>query len=173
MESKNNSEQAVDQFGDMVYHLALAQTKKTADAEDVFQEVFLRLVKNDTPFENDEHLKAWLIRVTINCSHNLWRKILRRGEVPIEDTGVPDRRDPSPGEHSEVYEGVLRLPPKYRAVIHLYYYEEMSIESIGKSLKIGYDAAAKRLSRARKLLRQELTEGVYYERHSDGVPQGR
>lgn len=168
-----NPEEAVDRYGVMVYRLALAQTKNSDDAEDVFQEVFLRLVRSGRSFENDEHLKAWLIRVTVNCSRSLWRTVLRRGEIPMEDGDFPCGDAQPPDGHSEVYDGVMRLPPKYRAVIHLYYYEGLPIESIGTALKIGYGAAAKRLSRARKLLKRELTEGEYHDEHSDGIPESR
>lgn len=153
-----NPEEAVDRYGVMVYRLALAQTTNPDDAEDVFQEVFLRLVRSRRSFESDEHLKAWLIRVTVNCSRSLWRTILRRGEIPMEDD-LSCGEVQSPCGPSDVYESIMRLPPKYRVVIHLYYYEDLPIESIGAALKIGYGAAAKRLSRARKLLKQELKEG--------------
>lgn len=173
MDVINRPEDAVDRYGVLVYRLALAQTKNPADAEDVFQEVFLRLVRSGRSFDSDEHLKAWLIRVTVNCSRSLWRTVLRRGEVPMGDEDFPGGDARAPGEHSEVWDGVMRLPPKYRAVIHLYYYEDMPIESIGAALKIGYGAAAKRLSRARTLLKRELKEGEYDEEHSDGIPEGR
>lgn len=165
------SEDVVDRYGELVYRLALAQTKNAADAEDVFQEVFLRLVRNKRPFQSEEHRKAWLIRVTINCSNSFWRTVLRRGEVPLKE-GDSLEGDSPPCEKSEVYDSVMRLPPKYRAVIHLYYYEGMPIESIGSALKIGYNAAAKRLSRARALLKRELTEGENDEKFSNGIPGG-
>ena len=173
MDVIKNPEDAVDRYGVLVYRLALAQTKNPADAEDVFQEVFLRLVRNRRPFQTDEHLKAWLIRVTINCSRSLWRTVLRRREVPMEDSELPSGDLQPPDGYSEVYDGVMRLPPKYRAVIHLYYYEDMPIEGIGAALKIGYGAAAKRLGRARILLKQELTKGEHHGEPSDGISKGR
>lgn len=166
------AEEAVDRYGELVYRLALAQTKNSADAEDVFQEVFLRLVRNKGTFESEEHRKAWLIRVTINCSRSLWKTVLRRGEVPLEDEAPPSGAQ-QPCESSEVYDSVMHLPQKYRAVIHLYYYEDMPIESIGSALGIGYQAAAKRLSRARKLLKRELTEGENHEKLQSGVSDER
>lgn len=164
-------EDAVDRYGVLVYRLAAAQTRNFADAEDVFQEVFLRLVRNKKVFESDEHLKAWLIRVTINCSRSLWRTAFRSREVPIAEKDLLAAEAGIPAEHSEVYDSVMRLPSKYRAVVHLYYYEDMSLQDIGNALNIGYSAAAKRLSRARMLLKQELTEGERYEEFSDGIPE--
>ena len=169
MDVMKNPEEAVDRYGILVYRLALAQTKNPDDAEDVFQEVFLRLVRSRHSFDSEEHLKAWLIRVTVNCSCSLWRTVLRRGEIPVGNEAFSGENTQPTDEHSEVYDGVMRLPSKYRTVIHLYYYEGMPIESIGAALKIGYSAAAKRLSRARQLLKQELTEGEYNEEHPDRI----
>lgn len=169
MDVIKSPEEAVDRYGILVYRLALAQTKNPDDAEDVFQEVFLRLVRSRQSFDNDEHLKAWLIRVTVNCSRSLWRSVLRRGEISMGSKDFSGQNMQIPDEHSEVYDKVMQLPSKYRAVIHLYYYEGMPIEDIGAALKIGYSAAAKRLSRARKLLKQELMEGEYNEEHSDRI----
>lgn len=171
MDSFKEPEEAVDRYGVLVYRLALAQTKNAADAEDVFQEVFMRLVRNKRPFQSEEHRKAWLIRVTINCSRSLWRTVLRRGEVPLDEEPRPGGPE-QPCENSEVYDGVMRLPAKYRAVIHLYYFEDMPIEKIGSVLNIGYAAAAKRLSRARELLKRQLTEGEKDERLQSRVPDG-
>lgn len=164
-----NPEETVDRHGILVYRLALAQTKNPDDAEDVFQEVFLRLVRSRQSFDSDEHLKAWLIRVTVNCSRSFWRSVLRRGEISLGIKDFPGQNVQTTDEHSEVYDKVMHLPSKYRAVIHLYYYECMPIEDIGTALKIGYSAAARRLSRARKLLKQELMEGEYNEGHSGRI----
>ena len=68
---------ALDAWGDAVYRLALSQTHSTADAQDIAQEVFLRLLRSTTPFKSDEHLKAWLLRVTVNCCHDLQRSVWR------------------------------------------------------------------------------------------------
>lgn len=169
MEVQFNPDDVLKEYGNLVYQLALTQTKNSADADDIFQEVFLRLVRANRGFESEEHLKAWLIRVTINCSRSLWHSAWRRKVVPIDDELPAEEND----ESTELYGQVLRLPPKYRTIIHLYYYEDMSIESISRSLNIGYSAAAKRLSRARELLRQQLTGGNDYEELSNQLPYRR
>ncbi|MBR5614313.1 MAG: sigma-70 family RNA polymerase sigma factor [Clostridia bacterium] len=147
----------VEKHFDMIYKLALAQTKNREHAEDVVQEVFLRYIKSDTDFENDEHIKAWLIRVTINCSRSIfassWHKktvpLLERDEKIIFDTH----------EKSDVYYAVMELPQKYRAVIHLFYYEDMSIEDISKNLAMNPSTVKSQLSRGRKLLKEKLKGG--------------
>lgn len=77
-----NPDDILEQYGNLVYHLALSQMKNRTDAEDVFQEVFLRLVRKDRTFESNEHIKAWLIRVTVNCSHSLWHSAWKQKVVP-------------------------------------------------------------------------------------------
>ena len=161
-------ERALERYGNMVYRLALARTGNPADAEDVFQEVFLRLVRSEPQLENEEHLKAWLIHTAVNCSRSLWNSIVRRREEPLRpDAEIPEQ---PAAEDSEVYDCVMHLPNKYRTVIHLFYYEDMPIESIGRALHISYAAAAKRLSRARELLRRDLTKGEAYEEFSKRIP---
>lgn len=163
-------EQVLERFGNMVYRLALARTKTPADAEDIFQEVFLRLVRSCPQFRDEEHLKAWLIHTTVNCSRSLWKSILRRREEPLLPNS--DLAEQESAETAEVYSCVMRLPAKYRTVIHLFYYEDMPIETVARALKISYSAAAKRLSRARELLKRDLEKGEEYEEFSERVQKG-
>jgi RNA polymerase sigma-70 factor (ECF subfamily) len=146
------AEAVLRDYSDMVYRLALSQLKHKADAEDVFQEVFLRLIKPGKPFENEEHLKAWLIRVTINRCNKLRTTAWFRRTVALENDSLSE----TILERSEVYDAVLELPPKYRTVIHLFYYEDMSIADIGKALDMKTSTVTSQLSRARNMLRKKL-----------------
>lgn len=160
-------EEILAAYQDMVYHLALVHTKSPTDADDVFQEVFLRLVRKKPLFESEEHLKAWLIRITLNCCNSFWNSAWKRRTVSMEECqGMADighRGEP------DLLEEVNALPPKYRTVIHLFYYEDMPIDQLSRVLKISYDAAAKRLSRARNLLRDRLERGSSYDELTEGV----
>lgn len=147
--------QVVEKYFDMVYRLALSQTKNKEHADDVVQEVFLRYIKTEKVFENEEHIKAWLLRVTINCSHNVFSNSWAQKTVPISEDIVFDTK-----EKGDVYYAVLELPQKYRAVIHLFYYEDMSVDEISKYLGINSSTIKSQLSRGRKLLRKKL-EGGY------------
>ena len=113
--------EAMKRYSSMVYRLAYARTRNHADAEDIYQEVFLKLARADISFENQEHVKAWLLRVTVNCSVNLFRSAWRRHVQTVE--ALSDRA--SPLIEDERYEALNRaldiLPARYRAVIHLYY----------------------------------------------------
>ena len=75
----------IDKYFNMVYKLAFSQTKNKTDADDVFQEVFLRYIKSNCKFENSEHEKAWFIRVTINCCRKLWSSAWFRHTVPLDE----------------------------------------------------------------------------------------
>lgn len=118
-------EKIIERYSDMVYRLAFSRVGTRQDADDVYQEVFLRYLKKCPAFESEEHRKAWLLRVTVNCSNTFltspWRK--RQTELP-EDLSFEDKRQ------QELYAELRQLPGKYRDVIHLFYYEELLVEEI-------------------------------------------
>ena len=144
----------VSRWGDMVYRLALARTASVPDAEDVFQEVFLRYFRHEDRFESDEHRKAWLLRCTINRCKSVMASPWRRRTVPLEtaeEVGVED-------DYRDVYSAVLSLPAKYRAVIHLHYFEGLSVAEIAAALQSTEGTVKSQLSRGRALLRDMLEE---------------
>lgn len=141
-------------YSNMVYRLALSRTKNISDAEDIMQEVFLRLVKKAPEFESEEHRKAWLIRVTVNCSSKLHNSAWFRRTVPLEEELKFET-----AEKSEIYYAVMELPLKYRTVIHLFYYEDLPIATISDTLSIRESTVKSQLLRARQLLRVKLKGG--------------
>ena len=147
---------AVERWGDMVWRLALVRTANVSDAEDVFQEVFLRYFRHEDRFDSDEHRKAWLIRCAVNRAKRLHASPWRRRTVPLETAaqiGVED-------EYREVYSAVLSLPAKYRAVIHLFYFEGLTTAEIAGHLGIAEGTVRSQLSRGRALLREALKEEI-------------
>lgn len=116
---------AMDDWGGSVYRLALAQTGSRADAEDVYQDVFIKLAQNTTMFNGNEHLKAWLLRVTINRCHDLARSSHRHPTTALDDLPYePQARDPLPHDFAhDVWEAVENLPDSLRPLVHLFYYE--------------------------------------------------
>lgn len=147
---------AVERWGDMVWRLALARTANVPDAEDVFQEVFLRFFRHEDKLDSDEHRKAWLIRCTVNRANSLLSSPWRRRTVPLEvaaQVGVED-------EYREVYSAVLSLPARYRAVIHLHYFEGLSVAEIAETLDLPEGTVKSQLSRGRAFLRDLLNEEV-------------
>ena len=147
---------AVERWGDMVWRLALVRTANVSDAEDVFQEVFLRYFRHEDRFDSDEHRKAWLLRCAVNRAKSLHASPWRRRTVPLETAaqiGVED-------EYREVYSAVLALPEKYRAVIHLFYFEGLTTAEIAGHLGIAEGTVRSQLSRGRALLREALKEEI-------------
>ena len=151
------TEEVVRRYADMVYRLAYAQTRAKSDADDIFQEVFLRYVRRAPVFESEEHRKAWLIRVTVNCAKSHWGSAwLRRTEPLTERIALAAPED------SGLDEALCRLPVKYRTVVHLYYFEGYTAEQIGTMLGRKPATVRTQLTRARKMLAKLLEEDTAY-----------
>ena len=147
---------ALERYGDMVYRIALLHMKNQSDAEDVFQEVFLRLVRYAGTIEGEEHLKHWLIRVTVNCCKKQFASSYRRRTVPMDREDRMEFSYEMPLGEGSIWETVRQLPEGYRDVIHLFYYEQYSVREIGEILELTEGAVKTRLSRARDMLREQL-----------------
>ncbi|MDD2587176.1 MAG: sigma-70 family RNA polymerase sigma factor [Syntrophomonadaceae bacterium] len=157
--SESQIEQILRKYSNMVYRLAYARTKNRADAQDLLQEVFLRCLKSNVQFNDDEHCKAWLIRTTINCSKSLLSSAWFSKTVSMKEN-LPDSLHNLEDEKSEIFYAVLELPVKYRMVVHLYYYEDYSVAELSKLLNRKESTVKTQLYRARELLKQKL-KGEY------------
>lgn len=146
---------AVRAYGAMVYRLAYAQLRSRHDADDVFQEVFLRYHRAAPAFTGEDHRRAWLLRVTVNCARSLAASPWRRRTVPLED--VYACRDP---EESGLDEALAQLPARYRTVIHLFYFEGYDTEEIAQILGRRPSTVRAQLTRARQRLAQVLKEDL-------------
>ncbi len=160
--------QALRRYSSMVYRLAYARTRSRADAEDVYQEVFLSLAKCETAFESDEQMKAWLLRATANRSVNLFRSAWRRYVQTVE--AIPESAEQR--ESGERFDALNRaldgLPSRYRTVIHLYYYEEMTVDEISAALDVKPATIRSRLARGRERLKVRLTESREVDVNAEG-----
>ncbi len=150
-------EAAMKQYGTTVYRLAFAQSGSRVDADDVYQEVFLRYWRTSPDFASDEHEKAWLLRVTTNCAHSLHRARVRRATVELNEA-IPDHRDEEAQAAEELRDLLERLPEAYRAVIHLHYFEELSTAEIAQILGRREGTVRMQLTRARRMLHDQMTE---------------
>ena len=148
--------QAMADWGDAVYRLALSHTRSRADAEDVYQDVFLQLLDSGTAFESPEHLKAWLLRVTVNRCRDLARSGWKRRTVALDPEwdapGAPARDD----EDAAVWDAVGQLPEQQRTAVHLHYVEGYSTEEIASALDCRPATARTWLFRARARIRELL-----------------
>ncbi len=150
MEYKISASEAFNKYSDMVYRLAFARVKNKYDADDILQDVFLRFIKYKQKVNNEEHAKALLIKITINCSKSLLSSSwFKRTEPLSENLGASD-------DSLETLDAVLRLPQKYRTVIHLHYYCGYSIDEIAKILSAKPSTVKSQLYRAREKLKPML-----------------
>ena len=143
----------VETYSPMLLRLACTRLDDPADAEDIVQEVFLKLLTARPLFRDSEHEKAWLIRTALHRASDLRRSAARRN-VPLEEAA----QAAAPQAGSELLTAVRALPEPYSAVIHLYYYEEYSIKEIAKLLGVPTPTVGTRLARGRERLRRLLKE---------------
>ncbi len=144
-------EQTVKKYSSSMLKTAFSLLKSTADAEDAVQEAFIKLLTKAPEFENDEHQKAWLLRVTVNISKNMLKSAKRKNLPLTEEIPYMEKSD-------DVLPYVLSLDEKYRVVIHLYYYENYSLKEIAEILSLPGATVGTRLARARKLLEKSIKE---------------
>lgn len=150
-----NSEQLADLFrryGDDVFRLAYSYLGSRADGEDVCQSVFLKLAEGKTVLLPGKE-KSWLLTCAANLCKSQLRSFWRRNVGELDES-VPFREE----SDRELWEAVMALPPKYRAVIHLYYWEGLDQGEIGDVLRISRTAVQTRMQRARAMLRKELSD---------------
>lgn len=142
------------QYSDMVYRLCYLYLHNSADVEDVFQEVFLKLLQNKKPFESPEHEKSWLIRVTINKCKDMLKSFWKNRVDFVEEVEQPYENK----NDNEILQIILSLSPKYKDVIYLFYYEEYTVPQIAKILNQNTNTIYSSLHRARMLIKHELEE---------------
>ena len=147
---------AVEQYQNMVYRIGLHWFGNPHDAEDIVQETFLRLYRQERPFESDEHLRRWLMRTAVNLCKDTLKSPWRKRRVPLES--IPEQPVFDRPEEGALYMEVMALPEKYRTVLNLYYYEELSTKEIAELLHLRQTAVTTRLARARNLLKERLGE---------------
>ncbi len=151
-----SADQAYEKYADRVFAAAFAVCRDRADADDVTQDTFMRYMTHERDFQSEEHVRAWLLRVAVNRARDLARSFWRRNRAPWEEymTELPFA-EPADGR---LFAAVMALPERYRTVIHLFYYEDMSISQLARLLGTREGTVKSRLSRGRKLLKNALME---------------
>lgn len=168
---------ALDTWGDAVYRLALSQARSAADAQDIAQEVFIRLLESTVAFESDAHLKAWLLRVTVNRCRDLQRSVWQMrvdslDESPSSEHGggtsccpelpgadrTPEDKAVTALTRNPVWDALELLSPDQQLTMHLRYVEECDEAQIARIMGVQRTTVRTRLHRARKRLRKLLEE---------------
>lgn len=155
--------EAVQEYSDTVFRVCYSACKNRSDAEDMVQNVFLKLYRHGETFNDGEHMKSWLIRVAVNeCKSHLTSPWHKRVTCSIDDERFEQENVSfEMTEQSELFFAVRALPPKYRIVVHLYYYEDYSVGEIAEMLGLKETTVQTRLMRAREKLKISLSEADY------------
>ena len=155
MRTNADSERVENEYATTLLRVAYSQLNNRAEAEDTVQEVLLKYMEKAPVFQSEEHEKAWLLRVTVNHCKNHLASAWFRKRADL-DEGIPALDN----EELEVVSAVAALPAKYRAVVHLYYFEGYSTKEIAEILHSRPNTVSSRLSRARALLAKALKEEI-------------
>ncbi len=153
---RQSVQELFEKYQNNLYAAAFNICKNTEDAKDIVQETFIQYYSLRKEFDNEQNIRAWLIRVAINKAKNINRSFWRKNKKPLEDY-MESLTFETP-ESEELFETVMALPEKFRIVIHLFYYEDYAIREIADILKISESNVKVRLSRGRSLLKIKLQE---------------
>lgn len=148
-------EEIAEKYIDTIYRLALSRTKSPEYAEDITQDVFLKLLNSRKKFESEEHLKAWLLRVTINLTKDLFSSSWFKKTSEMDENISYESE-----EKSDLYYALMKLPQKYRTVIHLHYYEGYKIDEIAKIVNSTEGTIKSQLHRGREMLKNIMEEEI-------------
>ena len=154
IKSEEEIKELVEKYSSLIFRISYCILCNSADAEDAVQETLLKYITKAPEFNDEEHRKAWLIKVSANISKNMLMFRLRRDTVNIDDIesiGI-DRDD------SETFEMIMSLPSKHKIVLTLYYIEGYRCKEIAEIVGISEEAVRKRLQKGRELLREKMEE---------------
>lgn len=147
----------LETYSASIIRLCYTYVKNQEDAEDIAQDVFLELMRRGQPFEDAEYEKAWLMRTAVNKCKNLLKSSRVKRTVPLEDEYTDNESNPeNNNEDNTVRNAVLKLPEKYRTVVHMYYFSEMSIKEIAVVTGVNTATVGTRLARGREQLKKIL-----------------
>lgn len=154
MQKEQYLKEIIEKHSDMVYRIALTRCESVENAEDVFQDVFVKFSEKMPKFENEEHEKAWFIRVAINLTKNLKKSAWNNKVIELDENIVFETK-----EELDIFKTVCELPQNYKTVIYLLYYEGYKVKEISKILKTKEGTIKTWLSRAREMLKEKLEGG--------------
>ena len=161
MRSEQDTIRVIERYSDTVRRLCAVHLKNDADTEDIFQTVFLKYVLSSVSFENDEHEKAWFIRVTINACKDLLKSFFRSHTVSLDN--VMEQSAELPPDYRDVWEAVFSLPQKYRDVVYLHYFEDYTAPQISRILGKNVNTIYTLLTRSKQMLKEKLGGAYEYE----------
>jgi len=156
MRTEQEVNRVISLYSDTVKRLCVIRLKNYDDTQDIFQNVFLKYALSSVQFDSDEHEKAWFIRVTINACNDWFRDFFRKNTVSSDE--ALEKPTEEIKDTSHVLQAVLSLPKKYRDVIYLHFYENMTAPQISKILKINVNTVYTHITRSKELLKERLSD---------------
>lgn len=160
---KNEALYAFRKFGDTVLRAAFACCGNYSEAEDITQEVFLSLHAKPQSFNNDDHMKAWLLRAAINRCKNYHKSFRRKNQRSLDEVSELEMSYEFTPQDMTIRGKIAALPEKYASVLYLYYYEEYNIREIAELLNKNENTVSSLLRRARQKIKVVLEEDENYE----------
>ena len=158
MQKEISIDKVIEKYANMVYRIALTRCGTVENAEDVFQDVFIKYSKKERMFQNSEHEKAWFIRVTLNLTKNQKQSLWNKKIANLDENIVFENK-----EEQEVFSIVCELPQNYRTVVYLLYYEGYKVKEISKLMKTSEGTIKTWLFRAREILKEKIEGGFENE----------
>ncbi len=158
MQKEISIDKVIEKYANMVYRIALTRCGTVENAEDVFQDVFIKYSQKERMFQNSEHEKAWFIRVTLNLTKNQKQSLWNKKIANLDENIVFENK-----EEQEVFSIVCELPQNYRTVVYLLYYEGYKVKEISKLMKTSEGTIKTWLFRAREILKEKLEGGFENE----------
>ena len=155
MQKEKYMEEVIRKYSDMVYRIALTRCRVVENAEDIFQEVFLKFSEKNPKFDSEEHEKAWFIRVTINLTKNLKHSAWSQRTFTLDENIIFEKK-----EEQDIFSSVCQLPKNYRTVVYLLYYEGYKVKEISELMKKSEGTIKSWLFRAREILREKIEGGI-------------
>ena len=159
-EQNISAKKLLDMYSATVYRLCYSRTGNKADSEDITQEVFLKYIRAGKKFKDEEHRKAWILKVTVNCINTFCTAAYNRHRADFEEMGEPVGEIE---EESDLMTAVGQLPEKYRQVIHLFYFEELSVKEVSEVTGDKEPTVKSQLTRARQMLKNMLKVAQFKE----------
>lgn len=153
---KPTTQALIERYQQHLYAIAFNICKNLQDAEDVVQDTFIQYHTTKKEFDTEEHILAWLIRVAINKAKNITHSFWRKNKCNLEE--YMETLTFETPESENLFDTVMKLPEKYRIVLHLFYYEDYTTQEISEILHLSISNVKTRLSRGRALLKETLKE---------------
>ena len=154
----------INQYGKRLYGLCIALCANTAEADDLYQDTWLKVVEHFSKYDPSREFEPWVTRICVNLYKNtlkrlsrspIWNGFTNEEEKDFIINAIPSE---TPSNYSILHEAISRLPPKYRITIILFYFRDMDIRLTARALHIPEGTVKSRMNKAKKLLKEAIKD---------------